>query len=321
MTQPLSRWLQLAGALFLLAGVPAHAQVTMVTDGSSSSSQCNTFNVMAGGSIVLAPNGCLGLSQPVSGTRPVNISTRMQVLTGDNVLIGGLTIGGTVPKTVVVRARGPSLAADGIANPLANPSLQLFSGQTPLASNDDWGTVANAAAITASGFAPSHPAESAIHTTLSPGAYTAIMTGVGGTGVGLIEVFEVDHPDSPLSNLSARGQVGTGNDVMIGGFVIQGSQPQTVVVRARGPSLTASGVVGALANPSLRLLSGATEIAANDDWGLAANAAAIISSGFAPSNPNESVILMTLNPGAYTAIVSGFGGTTGVAIVEIFALP
>jgi uncharacterized repeat protein (TIGR01451 family) len=251
--------------------------------------------------------------------RLVNISTRMQVLTGDNVMIGGFIIGGSASKTVVVRARGPSLAPTGISNFLANPLLQLFSGQTQIAANDNFGTASNLAELQASGFAPPHAAESAILVTLAPGGYTAIVSGVGGTtGVGLIEVFEVDHTEIPLLNIATRGKVLTGNDVMIGGFVIQGSGPMNVVVRARGPSLTETGVPGVLANPHLQLFTGQTQIAVNDNWQDAANAAQVQASGFAPANPLESAILTTLQPGAYTAIVTGAGGTTGVAIVEVF---
>jgi hypothetical protein len=251
--------------------------------------------------------------------RLANISTRMQVLTGDNVLIGGFIIGGSAPKTVVVRARGPSLAAQGVPGVLANPNLQLFSGATPIAQNNDWSQASNATAIQSSGFAPSDGNESAIMTTLNPGAYTAIVTGVaGGTGVAIIEVFEVDAPTVPLINISTRGLVQTGDNVMIGGFIIQGSGPQTVVVRARGPSLAAQGVSGVLANPNLQLFSGATPIAQNNDWGQASNAAAIQASGFAPSDSSESAIMLSLNPGAYTAIVTGVAGGTGVAIIEVF---
>ncbi|MBK7660375.1 MAG: choice-of-anchor D domain-containing protein [Betaproteobacteria bacterium] len=255
--------------------------------------------------------------------RLANISTRMQVLTGNDVLIGGFIIGGTQPKTVVVRARGPSLIPFGITNALANPTMQLFSGQTVIATSDDWGTAANAAAITTSGFAPSSPLESAILATLSPGAYTAVVSGVGGTsGVGIIEVFEVDRPEVPLANISTRGQVLTGNDVMIGGFVIQGDTPQTVVVRARGPSLVPFGITNALMDPVLQLFNGATPIATNDDWQfqtVPADVAAIQASGFAPADAREAVIRITLPPGAYTAIVSGKNGGTGVGIIEAFA--
>jgi hypothetical protein len=156
--------------------------------------------------------------------------------------------------------------------------------------------------------------------TLNPGAYTAIVAGAGGaTGVGIVEAFEVDHPESPLVNISTRGMVMTGDNVMIGGFVVQGNAPQTVLIRARGPSLTAAGVAGALSNPVVTLYSGQTVMATNDDWGSAVNAADILATGIAPTDPRESAILITLNPGAYTAIVTGAGGATGVGIVEFFA--
>ena len=254
--------------------------------------------------------------------RLVTIATRMQVLTGDDVMIGGFVIGGSQPKTVVVRARGPSLTAAGVPGAMTNPFLQLFSGASQIAANDNFGTAGNLTQLNASGFAPSNSQESAILTTLNPGAYTAIVSGAGGTtGVGIVEVFEVDAFTVPLINIATRGRVQSGDNVMIGGFVIQGTGPQTVVVRARGPSLAAAGVAGTLANPNLQLFSGATEIAANNDWGTAANHAAITAAGFAPSETLESAIMMTLNPGAYTAIVSGVGGTTGVAIVEVFTVP
>ncbi|MBK7660154.1 MAG: hypothetical protein IPJ28_13880 [Betaproteobacteria bacterium] len=181
----------------------------------------------------------------------------------------------------------------------------------------------NAAAITTSGFAPSSPLESAILTTLGPGAYTAVVSGVGGvTGVGIIEVFEVDKPEIPLLNISTRGQVLTGNDVMIGGFIIQGDSPQTVTVRARGPSLVPFGITNALMDPVLELFNGATPVASNDDWQaqtVPADVAAIQASGFAPADTREAVIRITLPPGAYTAIVRGKNGGTGVGIIEAFA--
>jgi photosystem II stability/assembly factor-like uncharacterized protein len=254
--------------------------------------------------------------------RLANISTRGEVLTGNDVMIGGFVIGGPSAKTVVVRARGPTLVPYGITNALANPTLRLVrsSDQATLAINDDWQSASNAADIAASGFAPSDALESAVLMTLAPGAYTAIVSGVGGgRGVGIVEVFEVDHPEVPLVNISTRGQVLTGDEVMIGGFVIQGNEPLTVVVRARGPTLVPYGITNALADPVLQLYSGQTQIAQNDDWSTAANAAQVQSSGFAPSNSKESAILITLDPGAYTAIVRGAGGTTGVGIVEVFA--
>src|SRR5204863_469842 len=136
------------------------------------------------------------------------------------------------------------------------------------------------------------------------------------TGIAIVEVYEMDHPEVPITGISTRGKVLTGNDVMIGGFIIQGSGPQTVAIRARGPSLAGGGIANPLANPQLTLVraSDGVAIASNDDWQSASNAVQIQSSGFAPSDSKESVILMSLQPGAYTAIVSGVGGGTGVGI-------
>ncbi len=249
-----------------------------------------------------------------------NISTRGQVQTGQSVMIGGFVIGGTTSKTVLIRARGPSLTPFGVVGALANPTVSLYSGSTPLATNDNWGSAANAAAITATGLAPTNSFDSAILTTLPPGSYTAIVSGVGSTtGLGIVEVLEIDNPASPLSNISTRGQVQTGQNVMIGGFVISGTTSKTVLIRARGPSLTAFGVTGALANPMMDLYSGSTKIDSNDNWGSALNAAAITATGLAPTNALESAILTTLPPGAYTVIVQGVGSTSGVGIMEVLA--
>jgi hypothetical protein len=236
-------------------------------------------------------------------------------------MIAGFIIGGSVPKTVVVRARGPSLASQGVTGALADPTLTIVPSAGATMTNDDWGNDANAAALSASGFAPTNAKESAILVTLNPGAYTAIVSGVGGTtGVAIAEVYELDHPETPATAISTRGKVLTGNDVMIGGFIIQGTTPQTVVIRARGPSLASQGVVGTLANPVLQLVFASDgTVITNDDWGTATNASALAASGFAPTDSRESALLVTLNPGAYTAIVSGVGGSTGVAIVEVYA--
>jgi hypothetical protein len=190
--------------------------------------------------------------------------------------------------------------------------------------NDNWQDASNAAQVTASGFAPSDTMEAAILVSLAPGPYTAIVSGVGGsTGIAIVEVFEVDAPASPLVNIATRGRVGISNNVLIAGLIIRGTGPQQVVVRARGPSLTPLGVTGALADPQLSLSqsSDGTVLGTNDNWGSASNAAALQASGFAPSDPAEAALLVTLAPGAYTVIVSGAGNTSGVAIVEVFAVP
>ena len=262
----------------------------------------------------------------VAGTntpRLANIATRMHVLAGSDIMIAGFVITGGASKTVIVLAKGPSLAQFGVPNTLQNPTLSLVrqSDQVTIATNDNWQQAANQAAIQSSGFAPSNSLESAILMTLAPGAYTALVSGAGGgTGVGIVEVYEIDQPTTPIINISTRGQVLTGSDVMIAGFVIQGSNPLQVIVLAKGPSLTQFGIPNALANPTLNLVRQADSvtIATNDNWVDASNMAAIQSSGFAPSNSFESAILMTLPPGAYTAIVQGAAGGTGVGIVEVY---
>ncbi len=256
-------------------------------------------------------------------TRLLNIATRGKVETVDNVMIAGFIIQGSSPKKVLIRARGPSLAAApfNVPGTLSDPFLTLYSGATPIDSNDDFALHANAAQIPAD-WIPANAKEAAIVTTLNPGAYTAIVNGVGATsGVAIVEVFEIDQPGTPLINIATRGPVYTGDNVMIAGLIIQGDAPKTVLITARGPSMAGPphNVPGTLANPTLTLYSGQTVIGTNDNWIDAANAAQIQTAIGAPSNTLESAILVTLQPGAYTAIVSGAGGGTGLAIVEVFA--
>jgi alpha-tubulin suppressor-like RCC1 family protein len=258
-----------------------------------------------------------------SPPRMSNISTRGNVLTGDEVMIGGFVIGGAGTKRVAIVATGPSLASHGITNPLANPILRLVrsSDQQVVATNDDWQSATNASQLSAAGFAPPNALESAILIDLAPGAYTAIVEGVGGgTGVSVIGVYEVDGPEIPLINISTRGRVGLGNDVMIGGFVVQGSGPQTVAIVATGPSLAAFGITNPLANPTMTLVRSSDQsvLATNDDWASHPNAAQLQAAGFAPSSALEPGIFTTLQPGAYTAIVSGVGGGTGIAVIGVY---
>jgi hypothetical protein len=258
------------------------------------------------------------------GPRVSNLSTRGLVMTGDDVMINGFVIGGTTNKTVAIVATGPSLAAYGIANPLLNPTITLTrqSDSAVMATNDDWTNAPNQLALQWSGYAPPHSQESAILISLAPGAYTVILSGTGGTsGVGVMAVYEAAQPDTPLVNLSTRGLVGLGNDVMISGFVIPPSGSKTVAVVATGPSLSAFGFTNSLANPTLTIVRSAdqTVVATNDDWGTDANAAQLQAAGLAPSDPLEAAIMVSLPPGAYTAIVSGAGGGTGLALIGVYA--
>lgn len=260
-----------------------------------------------------------------AATSLVNISTRARVETGDNVLIGGFVIGGTASKRVIIRALGPSLTAFGVAGALSNPTLRLVNPATQqeLASNDNW-RGAQQAEIAASGFAPTNDNESAIVATLAPGSYTAVVSGLGGeSGVGLIEVYDLDRTTRAAArplNVSTRARVLTGDSILIGGFVVEGARERRVLIRALGPSLTAFGVPGALANPTLEVKDAAqATIGTNDDW-KSTQQAAIAASGFAPPNEADSAIILTLAPGAYTALVRGVGGLTGVALVEVYDL-
>jgi hypothetical protein len=239
----------------------------------------------------------------------------------DDVLIGGFIVNGSQSKQLIVRALGPSLSAAGVAGVLANPTLALHdSTGAQIASNDNWQSGGQSSQISASGYAPSNSLESALIATLAPGTYTAIVRGVNNTiGVALIEAFEMGSSAARLSNVSTRAHVGINDDVLIGGFIVNGSQSKSLVVRALGPSLSAAGVAGVLANPTLALHdSSGTQIASNDNWQSGGQSSQISASGYAPSNSLESAILATLSPGTYTAIVRGVNSTTGVGMVEVF---
>jgi hypothetical protein len=256
------------------------------------------------------------------GAQALNISTRMQVQTGNNVLIGGFIVTGNTTKKLALRGIGPSLAQGGIPDPLVDPTLELHDGSGALiAQNDNWqDDPAQATQLTNLGIAPTDPNESGMVVTVPPSAgYTAILAGKnGGTGVGLVEVYDVNAATgSQLANISTRGPVQTGSNVMIGGFILGGSFQSRVIVRGLGPSL---GVNPPLADPTLELHDGnGATLVANDNWqDDPASAAQLTSFGLAPQNPNESGIFTTLPPGNFTAIVSGKNGGTGVGLVEVF---
>lgn len=266
----------------------------------------------------------------VTSTPPhaANISTRLQVGSGDDSLIGGFIVLGDLPKRVMIRAIGPSLSAVGLDNVLSNPTLELHDGTgAVIASNDDWQNAPNKRDIINSTLAPSDPNESAILTTLTAtsnvSAYTAVMRSASGeSGIGLVEVYDLDSgPGSTLGNISTRGNVETGDNVMIGGFIVGGSESQPVLVRAIGPSLADFGVTDPLADPTLTLFdSQGTQIDFNNNWQDNPKQAEIEDTTLAPNDSKESALLQTLAPGAYTAIVQGAGSATGNALVEVYVL-
>jgi hypothetical protein len=265
------------------------------------------------------------------------------VETGDNVVIGGFIVQGSGAKRVIIRALGPELTQYGVADPLRNPTMELHNGNGDLiASNNNWVTTIIGGIITQnqvrdimnSGYAPSDGLESAIIADLQPGNYTAIVRGVNDTtGVGLVEVYDLDEPgtvpSSFLRNISSRSLVLTGDDVMIGGFIVQGSGTKRVIVRAIGPELTRYGVQNVLTDPTLELHNAAGAlIASNDNWQTTVIGGIITrdqvmdiqSSGHAPTQSSESAIIADLPPGRYTAIVQGKNIIVGVALVEVYDL-
>jgi hypothetical protein len=259
--------------------------------------------------------------QPPRGSL-LNIATRLRVGAGENVLIGGFIITGTEPKKVIIRGIGPSLA-NFFSGTLADPTLQLFQGNTPLASNNDWKEAE--AEIVATGIPPAHEKESAIVRTLPPGSYTAVLGGnAGSTGIGVVEVYDLDqNANSTLANIASRGFVDTGDNVMIGGVIVgpTGGASARVVVRAIGPSLANFGINGALQDPTLDLVnSNGVVLRANNNW-KDSQQTAIETTGLQPGDPREATLIETLSPGNYTAIVRGSGNTTGVGLVEVYNLP
>ncbi len=254
----------------------------------------------------------------------VNISTRAQVLTGDNVLDAGFIVTGPGIKTVLIRGLGPSLTSAGVPGALADPILELYNGSgAVLAINDNW-TDTQQTDIEDTGAAPTVAAESAIIRDLTAGSYTVVERGKnGGTGVGLVEIYDLTAGFGPeLANISTRGFVGSGSNVMIAGFIVSGRTggSSSVLVRGLGPSLGAAGVADPLADPTLELHDGnGTLLATNDNWATTQRAL-IEGTGAAPDDPAEAAILATLLPGNYTAIERGHAGGTGVGLIEVYNL-
>ena len=253
--------------------------------------------------------------------KAANISTRGMVGTGQNVLIAGFIISGNQPKKVIVRALGPTLSTLGVSGALADPTITIFnSSNVVVAFNDNWRNTQETE-IAASGFAPPNDLESAIIAPLAPGSYTAVVSGKNsGTGVALAELYELDASTSIFRNLSTRGFVGTGDNVLIGGLIIGNGEPPVIVLRAIGPTLSSFGIAQPLQDPTLELrdANGAL-IAFDNDW-QDNTPTGIKATLLNPTDNRESAIIASLAAGNYTAIVRGKNGTTGVALVEAYRL-
>jgi len=330
--------------------------ITGATNPSLTVTNVQAANLGAYAVILASPSGTLTSNSaelsspgvtPVAASAPAtsafaNISTRALVQNGAGIVIVGFVISGPAGSTeqVLIRGDGPALGMFGISDGLGNPVLTLFdSTGTQIATNTDWSTSSNATQIAAAATqagafallpgAQGIQADSALLVNLAPGAYTAQVSSLdGSSGVALAEVYQVGTGSAALTNISTRAYVGTGSSVEIAGLVIHGAQPTQVLVRAVGPTLSQFSVTGVLAQPTLTVMdaSGNT-VATNSGWSANSNAAAIAAAAtsaetFAlPSGSADSALLLTLVPGTYTAIVSGVGGTSGIALVEAYQIP
>jgi hypothetical protein len=261
-------------------------------------------------------------------SRLTNISTRLRVDVGDRIGISGFIIRGTVAKSVVLRGIGPSLVNAGVpaASVLADPFLEVHAPNGDfITSNDNWKNSPQRSQIEGTVFQPTDDREAVIVATLPPGAYTVEMGGVARTaGIGLIEVYDVSPQfDCDLANISSRGFVEAGNNVIIGGFILTGSNPARLAVRGLGPSLAGSGLTNVLADPNLEVRNpNGTLVVANDDWQSDATSAGQLTvTGLAPSNAKEAAVFIpAMSPGQFTVIVAGKNQAAGTGLVEIYNL-
>ncbi|MEY2495089.1 MAG: hypothetical protein QOJ45_1581 [Verrucomicrobiota bacterium] len=297
----------ISGTKLLVAGNQvgaAHITVTATDLDGASVSQMFTVNVIA------APG------------RLVQLSTRMQVGKGDNVLIGGFIMRGAASKRLMIRGIGPST---GLTGALTDPFLELRDNNGTIMTNDNWGDAPNAQDMIDAHVAPTSPNESGILITVPSNTtnafYTAIVTGANNTsGLGLVEVYDLDFgPGSTLLNISTRGQVGVDPNELIAGFFVGGSDSKQILIRGIGPSLASANITNFLADPILEVHDAQGGVYMNDDWTQSADKTAIQNSGLAPTNPKESAVLRILPAGPYTAILRGVNGT-GVGSVEVYQL-
>jgi hypothetical protein len=331
------QWYFNGAALADGGGVSGSMSATLVLAGGKARSGSYVCLVANSAGSVLSQQAMLSVSQTTDPGRLINLSTRAGVGTGANILIAGFVSGGSGTsgtQPVLVRGIGPALTGFGVTGALADPKLTLFQGGAAMGSNTGWGGNAQVASTGASvgAFVLADPksADSALLLpNLAADAYTAQVAGKSGdSGVGLVEVYDATAsgaytPSSArLVNLSARALVGTGSNSVIAGFVIGGSTAKTVLLRAAGPALAALGLGGTLRDPKLQLYSGTTVVSSNTGWGgdpqIASAAASAGAFSWGSAATADSAILITLQPGAYTAQVSGASGDTGLGLVEIY---
>jgi len=319
-----------AGVVTTLAGGGPGWGVDGVGDAASFISLNSIISDSVANRYIVDGSSAIRIASSTLKSHALNVSTRLQVLQNENVLIGGFIIGGTSTKNVILRALGPSLAGSNVQGVLPDPVLELYdSGGHLIASNDSWKLNAQTgasqqAAVEATTLAPGNDLEAALIATLDPQqGYTAVVRGSHGeTGISTVELYDLSSSSAAaLANISTRGLVESGDKVMIGGFILGGNNgSREVVVRALGPSLAQSGIANPLGNPTLALINGNGQaIAFNDDWE-ETNGAAIRATGLQPTSNLESAILTSLPAGAYTAVVQGHN-QSGVGLVEVYNLP
>lgn len=276
----------------------------------------------------------LASNDPVSAsTRLINISTRGKSGNGEEVMIAGFVIRGTESRRVLIRAVGPSLSRFSLSSLLDDPKVELYSGEKKILQSDDWGyeTSASSIALTAERVGAFNLLQSAkdaaLLVSLEPGAYTAIMAFNGSPGVALIEVYDAEEKPSVsaarLVNISTRGHVGTGDQILIAGLVVDGASPKLLLFRAVGPTLAKFGISNVLADPTLTIFRGSVQAHMNDNWDGApevAAAAAACGAFSLPVDSKDSCLLLTLEPGTYTAHVSGRLEGTGIALIEVYEI-
>lgn len=319
------------GLLELGAFSPVFRSLTARFNGATSTfsgnSTSSTGAVSFAGSRVGAP--------PLN--RLANIATRGLTSGGTETMIAGFVVSGAASRPVLIRAIGPTLANFGVTGALPNPRLELFRGATRIAENDEWAAGADRAEIVETtarvgGFAlDSASRDAVILSSLSPGSYSAQISVGGnspgtGSGVALVEVYDAGEPDARgtaprVINISTRGRVGAAQDALIAGLVVTGDAPKRLLIRGVGPGLAAFGVTGTLADPVLRLFRGSVLMDENDNWQSSAELVAATNrvGGFVlPNGSLDSVLLVTLAPGAYSAQLSGGEGSAGVALIEIY---
>jgi arylsulfatase A-like enzyme len=280
--------------------------------------------------LLILVTGAVGGAADEGTARLVNIATRVAVGGLAGTPIPGFVVAGIGEKAVVVRAVGPTLGGFGVAGVLADPRLSLVGGGATLFSSDNWiaadaAAMANAGAFSLTGGSR----DAAVVAALGPGSYTAPVTAAdGGSGVALVEVYDrTPASGAAIVNASTRAYVGTGDQVLIPGFVVGGTGTVRLLIRAVGPTLGNFGVTGPLVDPTITLFRGAVALATNDNWSNAANAAELVATmaavgAFAlPSGSRDAALLVTLPAGSYSAVVSGVGETTGTALVEIYVAP